>query len=285
MKISFPGGERQDFLAEHGPVRVGSAADNDIVLPAGKQVRAYHLELQMEPRRGVSLSVSDRAAVVHVNGRPVREKAILRLGDTISVGSVRLVMRPDVDRNEKPPKPAPDGDGQHRYAPPRVVLRGVSGNHFGKVVPLRGKTVIGRGSDCDIILNESEMSRRHALIENTGDGLFLRDLGSANGTFVNGTPVRDTVLKPGDQLAFDQTRFLIEAPGYLIAMPGDETPPAHTGVITQVQRPLMLPQASVPAAAPPEDENSAVDWIIMGAAVVTLVALAVLVWMEFGRTG
>jgi hypothetical protein len=78
-----------------------------------------------------------------------------------------------------------------------VVLRGVSGSYFCKVLTLRGKTVIGRGSECDVVLNEVEMSRRHALIENTPDGLRDRP---ANGTF-NGTPVRDTILKPGDQLA------------------------------------------------------------------------------------
>lgn len=280
MKISFPGGERQDFLAGDGVVRVGAAADNDIVLPAAKQVQPQHLELQFDLRRGITLTVSDRSAVVHVNGRPVREKAILRLGDMVGVGSVRMVIRPDADRTEKPPKALPENETRQRFTPPRVILRGVSGGYFGKVIPLRSKTIIGRGSDCDLVLNESEMSRRHALIENTPEGLFLRDLGSANGTFVNGTSVRDTVLKPGDQIAFDQNRFMIEAPGYLINAPGDE--PVHTGVITQVQRPLVLAPAAKPAATP-EPENSAVDWIIMTAAVVTLIALAVLVYLEFGR--
>lgn len=284
MKISFPGGERQDFLAAAGMVRVGSAPDNDIVLPAARQVQAHHVELHFDARRGVTMSVTDRSAVVHVNGRPVREKAILRLGDLLAVGSVRLVMRPDVDRSEKPPKAAAEAEARSRYTPPRVVLRGVSGSYFGKVITLRAKTVIGRGNDCDIVLNEADMSRRHALIENTAEGLFLRDLGSVNGTFVNGTPVRDSVLKPGDQLAFDQNRFLIEAPGYLLQMPGDEAP-VRTGVITQVHRPLVLPQNPVPAAENPEPENTAVDWIIMSAAVVTLVALALLVWLEFGRVG
>lgn len=281
MKISFPGGERQDFLAGDGIVRVGAAADNDIVLPAAKQVQPRHLELQIDPRRGITLSVSDLSAVVHVNGRPVREKAILRVGDMVGVGSVRLVIRPDLDRTEKPPQAPPaDNETRQRFTPPRVILRGVSGSYFGKVIPLRSKTIIGRGSDCDLVLNESEMSRRHALIENTPEGLFLRDLGSANGTFVNGTSVRDTVLKPGDQLAFDQNRFMIEAPGYLINAPGDDQ--VHTGVITQVQRPFVAP-AATKAAAPVESENSVVDWIIMTAAVVTLVALAVLVYLEFGR--
>jgi pSer/pThr/pTyr-binding forkhead associated (FHA) protein len=281
MKISFPGGERQDFQASEGMLRVGSAADNDIVLPVAKQVLPHHLELRVEPRRGITLSVSDAKASVHVNGRPVREKAILRLGDMIGAGDVRMVMRPDHDRSEKPPKAASDNETRQRHTPPRVVLRGVSGGYFGKVIPLRSKTVIGRGSDCDLVLNEPEMSRRHALIENTPEGLFLRDLTSANGTFVNGTSVRDTVLKPGDQLAFDQNRFLIEAPGYLLQMPGDE--PMSVGQITQVQRPLVIPPAAGADVSQDEGENSAVDWIIMTAAVVTLLALALLVYLEFGR--
>jgi pSer/pThr/pTyr-binding forkhead associated (FHA) protein len=283
MKISFPGGERQDFLAEDGVVRVGAAPENDIVLSAAKQVLPQHLELHLDRRRGITLTVSDPGAAVHVNGRPVREKAILRLGDMVGVGSVRMVIRPDADRTEQPPKAAAENETRQRFTPPRVILRGVSGSYFGKVIPLRSRTIIGRGSDCDLVLNESEMSRRHALIENTPEGLFLRDLGSANGTFVNGSPVRDTVLKPGDQIAFDQNRFMIEAPGYLINAPGDEQ--VHTGVITQVQRPFVVPPAAKPAAAVPESENSAVDWIIMTAAVVTLLALAVLVYLEFGRAG
>lgn len=281
MKISFPGGERPDFQTGEGALRVGSTADNDIVLPAGKQVQPKHLELQFDPRRGITLSVTDASAVVHVNGRPVREKAILRLGDMVAVGSVRMVIRPDNDRAEKPPKALPENETRQRYTPPRVVLRGVTGTYFGKVIPLRARTVIGRGSDCDLVLNESEMSRRHAIIENTPEGLFLRDLGSANGTFVNGISVRDTVLKPGDQLAFDQNRFLIEAPGYLLMAPGDDQ--VHTGVITSVQRPFVVPPAAAAKVDVRERENSAVDWIIMSAAVVTLIALAVLVYLEFGR--
>jgi len=51
------------------------------------------------------------------------------------------------------------------------------------------------------------------MVEATPAGIWLRDLGSANGTYVNGVQVRDAVLFTGDQLAFDRNRFLIEAPG------------------------------------------------------------------------
>ncbi len=274
MKISFPGGERQDFLTGEGQVRVGAAADNDVVLPANKGVRGHHIELAFDYRRGITLAVIEAGAPVQVNGRPVKEKAILRLGDIVIVGNVRLVVRPDEDRSEKPPKAETDDDLRSRLAPPRVVLRAMAGTYFGKVIPLRARTVIGKGSECDLVLNEPSMNRRHAMIENTPDGLFLRDLGSVNGTYVNGTSVRDTVLRPGDQLAFDQNRFLIEAPGYL-SISEDEP---HTQVITQVNRPF-VPDGATPREA---REDGGVDWIIMTAAVVTLLALAVLVYLEFG---
>ncbi len=62
------------------------------------------------------------------------------------------------------------------------MLRGVSGAQFGRIVPVRGRLTIGRGNECDLMLDEPEMSRRHAMIENNGDGIYLRDLGSSNGT-------------------------------------------------------------------------------------------------------
>ena len=171
------------------------------------------------------LSVRDAQARVHVNARPVREKALLRLGDTVSLDTIQFLLKPDRDeviRTKVPaakpgmPTPPPGDEGldatRTRLIPAKVVLRGVSGSYFGKIVPVRGRLVIGRGSDCDLVLDEVEMSRRHAVIENSGDGIYLRDLGSSNGTFVNGVQVRDAVLHPDDQIAFDQNRFLLEAP-------------------------------------------------------------------------
>jgi hypothetical protein len=98
MKISFPGGERQDFLAGDGALRIGSLPENDIVLPAAKGVRPQHLEIQLEPRRGITLSVREVGAPVQVNGRPVKEKAILRLGDVVIAGGDP----PRQDRAESP---------------------------------------------------------------------------------------------------------------------------------------------------------------------------------------
>jgi predicted component of type VI protein secretion system len=61
---------------------------------------------------------------------------------------------------------------------------------------------IGRGSDCEIALPERQVSRHHAQIERENGGYLLRDLGSKNGTCVNGQEVRDRpyCLKDGDEI-------------------------------------------------------------------------------------
>lgn len=63
--------------------------------------------------------------------------------------------------------------------------------------------LIGRGSDCDVVLPERQVSRHHARIERTGEGAYiLRDLGSKNGTYVNGEEVgeRPRLLEDGDEI-------------------------------------------------------------------------------------
>ena len=64
------------------------------------------------------------------------------------------------------------------------------------------RVIIGRGSDCDIVLPERQASRHHAQIERDDAGYLLRDLGSKNGTHVNGQEVRDRPyrLKDGDEI-------------------------------------------------------------------------------------
>ena len=64
------------------------------------------------------------------------------------------------------------------------------------------QVIIGRGSDCDIVLPERQASRQHARIERDKGGYLLRDLGSKNRTYVNGQEVHDKPyrLKDGDEI-------------------------------------------------------------------------------------
>jgi hypothetical protein len=70
--------------------------------------------------------------------------------------------------------------------------------------------VIGRLPECDVVLNDSNVSRRHAELRRNGDGVFLTDLGSTNGTRVNGTPVREQILVSGDEVSVGSTKLIFE---------------------------------------------------------------------------
>lgn len=64
--------------------------------------------------------------------------------------------------------------------------------------PLAGTTVIGRAPDVDVRLTDTGVSRRHARLVTGPDGTEISDLGSTNGTLVNGSPASRTMLRDGD---------------------------------------------------------------------------------------
>ena len=283
MRLHFPNKEHADLLTAPGDTSIGAASDNVIVLTR-PGIAAHHASLHVGDR-GYVLSVIDSAARVHVNARPVREKAILRLGDVVSLDTLQFILKPDRDasiRTDVPAAPttmrgSDEASARARGGPPKAVLRGVSGSYFGKIVPLRGKLTIGRDSDCDVVLDEPDMSKRHAMIENSGDVILLRDLGSANGTFVNGVQVRNAILHPDDQIAFDHNRFLLEAPG----LPGrdqaiiDERDAPN---ITQTMRAVRLPEEDRHKAQPVNSARNDIWWLIGAAALIGLgIAMLLLV--------
>ncbi|WP_448808025.1 FhaA domain-containing protein [Agromyces bauzanensis] len=73
---------------------------------------------------------------------------------------------------------------------------------------LKGRTVIGRGSEADITLDDSGASRRHAEVQWDGSRARVRDLGSTNGTQLNGAPVKDAVLEPDSVITIGRTRIV-----------------------------------------------------------------------------
>ena len=74
-----------------------------------------------------------------------------------------------------------------------------------------GEYVIGRRSDCQIFVPDMRVSRQHARLWKEGDGWTLEDLGSNNGTFVNGVKVQQgTVLRHDDEIMIANNRIRVE---------------------------------------------------------------------------
>jgi len=72
--------------------------------------------------------------------------------------------------------------------------------------------IIGRQAECDIALTEPNVSRRHAEVRPAEDGWVVADLGSTNGTRVNGFVVATEILHHGDVITVGDTHFRFEAP-------------------------------------------------------------------------
>jgi pSer/pThr/pTyr-binding forkhead associated (FHA) protein len=102
-------------------------------------------------------------------------------------------MEPQAPRKAPTPVPTP----QHGYA-----LRFISGKYQGGEFPLppNREIVVGRSSELDMVLVEDMVSRRHAKIIVTEEQIFIQDLGSTNGTFVNGEKIKRAKLNEGDRI-------------------------------------------------------------------------------------
>lgn len=223
MKLIFPNGEHPQALLNDGVNRIGSAPDSQVRLNLAG-IAPVHCELQLQGA-GVTLRVPDPSHPITLNGKPVQGVMALRPNDLLGIGSVqaRFVVV-EVARGRSAPEGSnPDDDSgatRLRMAVPKFVLRGVSGAAFGKTYPVPAQVVIGRAPECDISIPSDEISRRHAQVKPISDGLSVEDLGSSNGTFINGQRIEKGLLRPGDELRLDTVRFLLVAPG--MEIPGGQ---------------------------------------------------------------
>ena len=95
---------------------------------------------------------------------------------------------------------------------PDVVIEVREPNAKSRRVPASGAPInIGRAPDCELVLRDTRVSRRHARLTARNGVLVLTDLGSTNGTRVNGHRVTEVVLGAGDRILIGETTLLIEA--------------------------------------------------------------------------
>jgi hypothetical protein len=81
----------------------------------------------------------------------------------------------------------------------------------GRSFPVGGRPlIIGRSPEVDVTINDSNVSRRHAEVWRTPEGVAIRDLGSTNGTIVNGHVIEAVSLSPRDEVSIGNVRFRIE---------------------------------------------------------------------------
>lgn len=214
MKLVFPGGEHPQVLLDAGVNRVGSDPHGQVVIDrpdVAPRLCQLHVTAQ-----GVMLDVPDGASI-EVNGRRVDGLIALRPGDSVALGGIEArlagvgTVLPAAGEALESLPPANDDLGVTTVRPvvPEFVLRCVAGSLFGRNVPVQGVVTIGRAPECTVTVEDSGLSRLHARLL-PGDGhLVLEDMGSSNGSFVNGRRVVRAEVRGGDEIGMDTLRFRV----------------------------------------------------------------------------
>lgn len=99
---------------------------------------------------------------------------------------------------------------------PQIEYRGlelavVEGPDEGQTVQVTGSVVLGTHAGADLVLSDRAVSRRHVQLTPSGDGLWLKDLESTNGTFLRGTKVREALLEAGTTFELGRTKIEIRS--------------------------------------------------------------------------
>lgn len=252
MRLSFPNAEHPDVCAGEGVIRIGSASDNDIVLA---DLANRHARLTQDVR-GIVLEICDRGARAHVNARPVREKAFVRLGDTLCLGAISIgvsaVDAVELSQVERPT--AVQG-------PQRGVIRGMSGVWFGKSVSIADGLMISVGRDGGAMLGGTADAKVAVRFRSGESGLTIHSE-EHSGSLLNGRRITSTALRTGDQLTLGRDRFVIECSS---AKPLEEVSDA----IDEID----------PSEAPADEARrniSAICWLLGAAALIGLVLVTIL---------
>jgi pSer/pThr/pTyr-binding forkhead associated (FHA) protein len=97
-------------------------------------------------------------------------------------------------------------------------------------IPITSEVItVGRHPDCDVVLDDMTVSRRHAELRRTGDEVTVTDLGSLNGTYVNREPVDQTSLTDGDTIWIGKYRLRFQSRPALTTPTGTTSEPALAG--------------------------------------------------------
>lgn len=248
LVIKNPDGSQQEQDVS-GQLTIGRAAGNDLILSEGG-VSRKHARFFVE---GDACLVEDSGSAngTFVDGEKIEGPTRLSGKSQIVIGDYEIQLKlgskplPKVSKagarpskeptsaNSKAVKPAaprstrvvaaikdkPSGGaalakrpGPQKAAGPQ--LRGLTGAITGKTFSLTGTMTVGRVAGVDLVVDDDSVSRRHAELVVNGREVTVKDLGSANGTTVNGAPIsEDTILAPGDIIQFGVVEVMFETGG------------------------------------------------------------------------
>jgi pSer/pThr/pTyr-binding forkhead associated (FHA) protein len=229
LTVVVNGSPETEYTLAKGTVTLGRAADNDIVL-ADRLASRHHARVVCAPDgcEFVDLSSSNGS---WIGGQRVARRA-LREGDVIAVGGTELRFNPWSEAIAE----------ETLFDATRATLMTLADTATPRLVvcqrgqaqdfPLQSDRLsVGRDPQNDLCLDDPAASRRHAEVRREGPDYVLADLGSTNGTLVNGQPIGERRLRDGDVIRIGEAEIAFRAGSAAPAARPEEVeePPTHAG--------------------------------------------------------
>ncbi|HUO70036.1 MAG TPA: FHA domain-containing serine/threonine-protein kinase [Solirubrobacteraceae bacterium] len=247
------GKERGTLLSVEADLLIGRLAPEDEGRLGGDaEISRRHARISRGADGRLAIEDLGSANGTFVNDERIVAPRALEAGDRIRVGKTTLEVTAAAAPAAAPEPVAVAPAGAPVSGGSRAVLVVSAGPALGRQLRLGEELVIGRAVDGEGRLSEDlELSRRHARIARDDTGrLRIEDLGSANGTFVNGERIRESkVLSVGDSVRIGSTTLeLVDVAGRLVPSAPAESPPAP--VVAPPAPIAEQPAPAVPRPAP-----------------------------------
>jgi ABC transport system ATP-binding/permease protein len=199
-----------------GELTIGRDADRQLILPSAS-VSRRHARLFVDG--GMNLCIADEGSAngVIVDGVRITGPTYVNAATRIDLAEFRIAVEavgaaamPQQRQPRPTPVPGTIPAGTPSMPPMRLVSEG--GPYDGRVYEVAApELAVGRAVDNHIVLDDPSLSRKHARLRRAGpDELEVEDLGSSNGTFVNGRKVGRGGVHPGDVIRFGDLNFRLE---------------------------------------------------------------------------
>ncbi len=241
LKIQFVDQRQPSLWLVDQRLSIGRDKANGLVIN-DEGVSVFHAELRQEDGK---LFLWDSGSVngTFLNGEKVSGKVEVKAGDIIRLHLIELAIV-DPSKGEFVLPKAVNRE-QDKPALPQWQVKALTGTLSGRMFPIDGTKIVGRDAGCDIAVTGTHVSRRHAELSIRGGLLWVKDLGSSNGSFVNGRRAEEQQLNNGDEVKFDAMTFRVVGPAEI-----DDSLQDVDQTQFRAALPLTPPPAPVPAPKP-----------------------------------
>ena len=245
LKLHFKDSRQAPLWLTEERFTIGHDGRNQLVMDdAG--VSAFHAEIRQEQGH-YYLSDCGSQTGTFVNDERIGSRYQLRSGDVLRLGAVEMEL-------SDPAKSSVRQDGLSA----RWFLQVIKGEHQGHKYPISSSQTFGRSAQCELCFaSDQELSRRHCEFYLQDDVLYFKDLGSANGVFVNQEKLAAGPLRPGDEVRMWSVGLLVIGPKVEIEQPEADEDATVFMQAVKLPKPAAKPQVSQAAALNPARAQAA----------------------------